>query len=183
METLSLNWWAVVLRGLWAVLFGIVLLVWPGISLVVLVLIFGAFAIVDGIFSLISAFRRSRADERWGPLVFVGITGILAGLAAWFWPGITAIALTFLVGAWAIVTGILSIFAAVDLRNFIRGEFWLGLAGALSILFGILIYLQPVTGAITLVLLIGIYALLLGGSLIGLGFRLRSLEHRREAHA
>lgn len=179
METLIHNWWAVALRGVVAILFGIILLAWPGISLVLLITIWGAFAVIDGIFSFVSAFRRARGGESWGSLVLTGITGILAGLIAFIWPGITAAALVFLIGAWAIITGILEILAAVQLRKVIKGEFWLGLAGALSVLLGILLFLNPAAGAVSLVWLIGIFALTFGITMIALGFRLRSLRPER----
>jgi uncharacterized membrane protein HdeD (DUF308 family) len=179
METLIHNWWAVALRGVVAILFGIIVLAWPGISLVFLITVWGAFALIDGVFSLVSAMRRAKAGESWGSLVLTGITGILAGLIAWIWPGITAAALAFLIGAWAIITGILEIVAAVQLRKLIRGEFWLGLSGALSVILGILLFLNPAAGAVSLVWLIGIFALIFGITLIALGFRLRSLQHER----
>ena len=183
METLIHNWWAIALRGVVAILFGIALFAWPEIGLVVLVALFGAFALIDGIFALVSAVRRAREHERWGALALTGITGILAGLLAWLWPGITAIALTFLIGAWAIITGILQIAAAIELRKSIRGEFWLGLAGAISILFGVLLFVWPAAGALAVVWLIGAYALIFGITLLALGFRLRGLGRRIEAHA
>ena len=183
METLVRNWWAVALRGVAAILFGVMLLGWPGISLVILLALFGAFAIVDGVFHLVSALRRGRAKEPWGTLVLLGITSILAGLITVFWPGITAVALTFLIGAWAIITGILSLVAAVQLRKEVHGEFWLGLSGALSVVFGILVFLNPAAGALTIAWLIGLYGLLFGITLLGLSFRLRSVGRRREAIA
>jgi len=181
METLTDRWWAVLLRGVIAIIFGIILFAAPGISLAFLVILFGAFAIVDGIFSLVSAVGRARHHENWGSLVLVGITGILAGLLSWFWPGVTAIALVFVIGAWAIITGILEIVAAVQLRKAIRGEFWLGLAGALSILFGVLMFINPAAGALAVVWLIGAYAIVFGVMLIGLSLRLRSIGVRRQA--
>lgn len=178
METLIRNWWAVALRGAVAILFGIVLLAWPGISLAFLVALWGAYAILDGIFSLVAAVRRARGGESWATLVLIGITGILAGLIAWIWPAVAAAAILFLIGAWAIVTGILAIVAAVQLRKVLQGEFWMGLAGALSTLFGILILLNPAAGALAIVWVIGVYALAFGIMMIALGLRLRTLEHR-----
>lgn len=178
METLIHNWWAVALRGAVAILFGVVLLFWPGISLAFLLMLFGAFAIADGITTLISAVRSARAKESWGSLVLVGITDLLVGLLALFWPGITAAAFAFLIGAWAIVTGILAIVAAVQLRKSIRGEFWLGLSGALSVLFGLAVLANPAAGALAMVWLIGLYAILFGASVLGLALRLRGAGRR-----
>lgn len=182
METLVRNWWAVALRGGVAVLFGLLMVFVPGISLALLVALYGAFMLVDGVFALISARRRAREPgAKWGSLALVGITSILAGLIAWFWPSITAVALVFVIGAWAIITGILEIIAAIELRREIKGELWLGLSGALSVLFGVLVFLNPAVGALAIVWMLGFYAILFGASLLALGFRLRSLEHRQTA--
>ncbi|WP_373047972.1 HdeD family acid-resistance protein [Vulgatibacter sp.] len=180
MNTLVRNWWAIALRGAVAILFGLLLLFLPGISLGFLILLFGSFAIVDGVFTLISAVRSARAHERWGSLALVGVTGIVVGLFAWMWPAVTAAALAFLIGAWAFITGVLEIVASVKLRKQITGEFWLGLSGALSVLFAILVFANPAAGALAVVWLIGLYAVLFGASLIGLSLRLRSLGHARE---
>lgn len=180
-NTLSRNWWAVALRGVVAILFGIIALASPGIGLAFLVALFGAFALVDGIFSLVSGIRAAKQHERWGSLVLVGITGIAAGLIAWFAPGITAMTLLFLIAAWAVVTGVMEIVAAVKLRKVIHNEWLLGIGGALSVLFGILLFANPGAGALAVVWLIGIYAILFGAMMLGLGFRLRSYQaHRRE---
>lgn len=181
-ELLSRNWWAVAVRGAIAILFGVLLLVWPGISLLVLVVTFGAFALVDGLFSLVAAVRAAKGHESWGALLLVGITGILAALVAWFWPGITALALAFIIGAWAIVTGILAIVAAVELRREIKGEFWLGLSGLLAVVFGVLVFANPAAGALAIVFMLAIFAILYGVSLLALAFRVRSYPHQREVH-
>lgn len=180
LELLTRNWWAVALRGAVAIVFGILVLVWPGISLLALLVVFGAFALVDGIFSIVAAVRAAKGHENWGSLLLVGITGVLAAIVTWFWPGITALALAFVIGAWAIVTGILSIVAAIELRREIRGEFWLGLSGALAILFGILVFANPAEGALAIVWLLGVFAILFGVSLLALAFRIRTLARRRE---
>lgn len=183
METLVRNWWAIALRGAAAILFGIMLFAWPAIGVAVLVALFGAFALVDGVFALVAAVRRARAADRWLALALAGITGIVAGIAAFVWPGITATALLFLIGAWAIVVGMLEIVAAVELRKEIRGEFWLGLAGALSVLFGLLVFVAPAAGAVAIVWWIGAYAMITGVAMLALAFRLRGLRHRVEAPA
>lgn len=179
METLVRNWWAIGLRGAVAVVFGLILLAAPGVSLAFLVALYGAFMLIDGVLELVAAFRKAREPGgRWGSLVLLGVTSILAGLIAWFWPTITAVALLFLIGAWAIISGVLAILAAFELRKVIHGEFWMALSGALSVIFGVLVFGNPAAGAVALVWLIGVYAIFFGISLIALGFRLRALGHR-----
>lgn len=180
LELLARNWWALAVRGVVAILFGVLLLAWPGVSLLVLVTIFGAFALVDGVFSIVAAVRAARGHGSWGTLLLVGITGVLAALVAWSWPGITAVAIAFVIGAWAIVTGVLAIVAAVELRRVLRGEFWLGLSGLLAILFGLLVFANPIAGAVTLAWFLGVFAILFGATLLVLAFRVRSLSHRRQ---
>lgn len=181
MELLARNWWAVLIRGIAAVLFGILALVLPGLTLRVLVLLFGAYALVDGIFAIVAAVqalnRRQGFDWRsigW-PIV-EGIAGIIAGLLTFFWPGVTAFVLLYFIGAWAIITGITEIVQAVALRRIIQNEWLLILSGAASIVFGILLYLFPGAGAVAIVWLIGSYAILFGILLIGLSLRLRSMR-------
>jgi uncharacterized membrane protein HdeD (DUF308 family) len=176
MFTLARYWWAVALRGLLAVLFGLAAFFWPGITLVTLVFLFGAYALVDGVFALVSAFR---ADDRW-PLLFEGVVGIAAGVVAFVWPGITALALLYLIAAWAIITGILEIVAAVRLRKVIENEWLLALGGVASIILGVILVVAPGAGALGLVWAIGAYAILFGIALIALGFRLRGLKDRFE---
>jgi uncharacterized membrane protein HdeD (DUF308 family) len=168
---LARNWWAVALRGLFAVLFGVMALVWPGITLEVLVWLYGAYALADGIFAVIAAL--SGAGETW-LLLLEGVVGIAAGVVTFLWPGITALILLFLIAGWAIVTGIFEIMAALRLRRTIRGEFWLVLSGILSVLFGLFLAIWPGEGALAVVWVIGLYAILFGVTLLALGFRLRS---------
>jgi uncharacterized membrane protein HdeD (DUF308 family) len=161
-----------------AVLFGLMALIWPGITLFALVILFGAYALVDGVITVgTAAFGRGEAGRRRGWLIVEGIAGITLGILTFVWPGITTLVLLWLIAAWALVTGVLEIAAAVRLRREIRGEWLLALSGALSILFGILLVVWPAAGALTVVLLIGIYAIVFGGVLIGLGVRLRRLRH------
>jgi len=175
---LANNWWALAVRGGLAILFGIVTLVWPGISLTALVLLFAAFALVDGILAIVAGVRGFRRDQRWGAFLLQGILGIAVAVLTVFWPAITALALVLLIAAWAIVTGILEIVAAVRLRREIRGEWLLALAGVASIAFGVLLVLNPGAGALALLWLIGAYAIVFGLLLIGLAFRLRGwLRH------
>lgn len=175
---LANNWWALAVRGGLAILFGIVTFAWPGISLAALVLLFAAFALVDGFLAIVAGVRGFRRDQRWGAFMLHGILGIGVAVLTVFWPAITALALVMLIAAWAIVTGILEIVAAVRLRREIRGEWLLALAGVASIAFGVLLVLNPGAGALALLWLIGAYAIVLGLLLIGLAFRLRGwLRH------
>jgi uncharacterized membrane protein HdeD (DUF308 family) len=179
---LSRNWWAIALRGVAAIIFGVLTFVMPGITLAVLVLLFGAYALVDGIFTLVAVARGQavdRGEPRW-MLVLEGVVSIAAGLVAFLWPGLTTLALVYLIGAWAIVTGVLEVVAAVRLRQQIENEWWLGLSGALSIVFGVLVMAAPGAGALAMVFWIGAYAIVFGALLVGLAFRLRSVRSRIE---
>lgn len=182
---LSRNWWVVLLRGLAGIIFGIVTFFRPGISLAALVLVFGAYAFVDGILTLVSAVRRRGSTDRWWVLVLEGIAGILVGLATLFLPGITAIALLYLIAAWALVTGILEIVAAIRLRKAITNEWLLALGGIASIILGVVLIIAPGPGALALVIFIGAYAFVFGALLVALSFRLRAVgrtpRHRPQA--
>jgi uncharacterized membrane protein HdeD (DUF308 family) len=174
LHTLSANWWALALRGLVAVLFGLLTFFLPGITLVTLVLLFGVYALVDGVFNVIAFFRV--ASHHWA-LLIEGAVGILAGLATFAWPAITAFALLYLIAFWAILTGIFEIVAGIRLGKAIANEWLLILMGILSLLFGLLILFAPGTGALAIVLWIGAYALVFGVVLLALAFRLRG-HHR-----
>ena len=178
MLILARNWWSLVLRGAIAILFGILAFIWPGITVLVFVALFAAYAIIDGILAIISAFRDSR---NWLALVIEGVLGLAAGIVAILWPGITALALLYLIAAWAVVTGIFEIAAAIRLRREISNEWLLGLAGLLSIVFGIILFLFPGSGALAVVWIIASYAILFGILLIALGLRLRSLYNSLRA--
>ena len=170
------HWWVVALRGLAAIIFGILAFIWPGITLGVLILFYGAYAIVDGALALYAAIR-SRGQPVWA-LLLEGMLGIGAGLVAFFWPAITALVLLYVIAAWAILTGVMEVIAAVRLRQAITNEWALILSGVLSVVFGLLLVIQPGTGALTLVWLIGLYAVLFGVGLLAFAWRLRGLlEH------
>jgi len=153
-----------------AVLFGLLTILIPGVTLVTLVLLFGAYALVDGIFNVIASFRS--ASHHWA-LLMEGVIGILAGILTFAWPAITAILLLYVIAFWAIFTGIFEIIAGVRLRKAIANEWALLLMGALSMLFGILIVFAPADGALAVVLWIGVYALASGVFLLVLAFRVR----------
>lgn len=174
MATLSRNWWALLIRGIAAVLFGILAFVWPQASLVALVLLWGAYALVDGIFALVAAFARPDIRDRRWLLVLEGLVGIAAGIVAFVWTDITALVLLYIIAAWAIVTGVIEIVAGIRLREEIKGEWALILGGILSVLFGLFLAIFPGAGALAVVYIIGAYALLFGVLLIILAFRLRS---------
>lgn len=185
MELLARNWWAVLIRGIAAVLFGILALILPGLTLQVLILLFGVYALVDGIFAIMSAVRalNRRRGFDWrsvGWPIIEGIIGIVVGLLAFFWPGETALVLLYFIGAWAILTGISEIVQAVALRRIIQNEWLLILGGVASIVFGILVFVIPGATALAIVWLIGLYAIVFGVLLIGLSLRLRSTRTRGE---
>lgn len=171
---LARNWWAVALRGVIALLFGLVVLVWPGITLAVLVTFFGAFALISGIFALIAAFRSRRRDEPWWVLLLQGLVSVVAGVIALIWPGIAALILLYYIAAWAIVVGIIEIIAAIQLRKAIQNEWLLVVAGIASLLFGILLVIRPGVGVLAVLWLIAAYAIIFGVLLLVLGFRLRN---------
>ena len=178
---LSRNWWALALRGLAAILFGILAFAWPGITLFVLVIFFGAYLLVDGIFAIVAAVRAAGEEARWWLLLIEGILGVVAGLVAFFWPGLTALALLYLVAAWAIVTGIMEIVGAIRLRQEIVGEWALILSGVLSFIFGVLLVVIPArAGLLSLTWLIGIYAVAFGVLLVILAFRVRNVTSSAE---
>jgi uncharacterized membrane protein HdeD (DUF308 family) len=174
---LARHWWSLVIRGLVAILFGLVTFAWPGITLGALVLLFGAYALVDGIVNLVAMFRSSRAREHWWAFLLEGIAGILAGLVTFLWPVITTLALVYIIAGWAFVTGIFEIIAAIRLRKHIAGEVLLVLSGILSIVLGFLFAIAPLAGALVIALWVGIYAMIFGALLVALGFRLRSWGH------
>jgi len=173
-HTFRLNWWLLALRGLMAVLFGVLAFTWPGATLITLVWLFGAFALVNGILSLVLAAKTPKGYPKVGSLIFGGLLGILAGLLAFVMPGITALGLLILIAAWAIVTGIMELMAAVRLRKIINNEWLLVLAGIASVVFGVLLLFQPAAGALVLIWWIGAWALLSGILLMILAFRMRN---------
>ena len=170
------NWWAVALRGAAALIFGILIALWPDIGLTALVLLFGSFAIVAGVFNVIAAVRRRRGERRWWALLLEGLVSVAVGAVTLIMPELTALALAYVIAAWGILTGIFEIAAAIMLRRQIRGEWWLALAGVLSVAFGAVLAIWPGVGALALVLWISAYAIVLGILLIALGFKLRRLR-------
>lgn len=178
LEVLARNWWALALRGIVAILFGLAALDWPGLTHAALVLLFGAYALVDGIFGVVAAFARAGRERGWWVLLLDGFLGIAAGVATLVWPGITATLLLLLIAVWAIVTGVVEIVVAIRLRREIEGEFFLILSGVLSVLLGLFLIARPGAGAVAVAWLIGVYALLFGILLLALAFRLRGRRGR-----
>jgi len=173
----SHDWWLLLLRGVAGILLGFAALLVPGLTFAALVLAFGAYAFADGILALVSAFRRGApVRPRWAQAL-EGVLGIVAAAVTVFWPGITALALLYVVASWSFVGGILELVAAVRLRKVIQGEWLLALSGVASIGLGVLLALFPGPGALALTLWIGGYALVFGVILVALSLRLRSALH------
>lgn len=178
-DLMARHWWVLAVRGAFAILFGVVALVWPAITVLALVVLFGAFALVDGAIAVLVAIRGVTGAPR-GLLALSGAAGIALGVAAIGWPGITAFVLLMLIAAWAVATGVLEIVAAFVLRGELRGEWAYALTGAISVLFGILLFVWPVSGALAVVWMIGLFAILFGGAMVGAAFRLRRLARSLE---
>ena len=170
---LARNWWAIGIRGVLGILFGLIALFLPGATMLSLVLLFAAYAFVDGVFGIVSAVRAAREHERWGFLVLEGLVNIAAAVVAVLWPGITVVAFVFLVAFWAIFTGILELAAAFRLE-FIDGRGWLIFGGIVSVLYGAVLIVAPMIGAVVLTWWLGAYALVFGVSLVVLAFRLHA---------
>ncbi|HZZ00419.1 MAG TPA: HdeD family acid-resistance protein [Candidatus Baltobacteraceae bacterium] len=174
LHALARNWWALLIRGIAAVIFGILAFAWPGATIVAIGILFGAYALVDGVFAIVGAVRAVESHERWWPLVIEGVIGLIIAGITFYDVGITIVALFFTIAAWAVLTGILEIAAAVQLRKQLANEVWLILGGVLSILFGVLMVWRPVAGALAVIWIIGAYAIVFGIIMIALSLRLRS---------
>jgi len=171
---LTRHWWLLVLRGLAAIAFGVLTWLRPGISLAALILLFGAYALVDGVLGVWMAIAGRKMNEYWWVLLLAGLVGIGVGVVAFLAPGITALALLFYIALWAIATGVLQIVAAIRLRQEIQGEWWLILAGLASVVFGGILMARPAAGALSLLWLIATYAVVFGVLLLLLAFKARS---------
>ena len=177
LQRLAVNWWVFVLRGVLAILFGLGTFVMPGMTLLVLVMLYAAYAFGDGLVAAIAAFTRRKPGEAfpWSVLL-IGLVGVAAGIVAFMYPGLTAIVLLYLIAAWHIVRGISEIFVAVQLRKEIEGEGWLIAGGALSVLFGLFLFARPGAGALALLWMIGAFAILFGIITVVVGFKLKGLK-------
>ena len=178
-ETLVQNWWLFTLRGALGIIFGILALIFPGPTILSLVLLFSAYMLVDGIFGIISAVRAiRRKEDRWGLLIFEGLLDIATGVVAFLWPGLTVVAFVWLIAAWAIVSGGLMTAAGFRL-NIEHGRWWLVLGGLLSLAYGVLLIITPLIGAVVLTWWLGAYALVFGVALVIFSLKLRSRQHER----
>ena len=174
---LARNWWVMALRGVCAVLFGLIALLLPGVTITSLVLLFAAYMLVDGVFAIVAGVRAATRRERWWPFILEGVIDLAAGVVAVVAPIATILAFVWLSGAWAVVSGVMMIAAAVRLRAS-HGKWWLGFGGLVSVVWGILLFVAPIEGAVAMTWWLGAYALVFGGALIVLAFRLRG--HRNE---
>jgi uncharacterized membrane protein HdeD (DUF308 family) len=178
---LNRMWEALAIRGLIALIFGILCFVWPGMTIRVLIFIFGFFALADGILALLGFFRAVKEGSGWGSLLFEAIVGIVVGLIVVFYPGLSAIALVYWIAAWAIVTGIFEIIVAIRIRKEVKGEWVMVVSGIVSILFGLILFSRPGVGALAVVWIIGIYAIVFGVLMLGLAVRARKVTKELEA--
>lgn len=173
-RSLSQNWWLLVLRGVLGILFGIAAFVWPGITLLTLIILFGVYAIVDGAVAVGTGLSRTKDSPRWWTFLVEGLLSIGAGVVALIWPGVTTLVLIYMIAGWAIFTGILEIVAAIRLRHEITNEWMLALGGLISVALGVLLFFQPAAGSLAIVWTIASYAVIFGILLVVLGFRLRN---------
>ena len=175
LENISRNWWLYALRGVVAIILGVVAFTRPVQALEALVLVFGAYALVDGIFAIIAGIASYRFFDSWWAVLLEGVAGVITGMLTFFWPNITALVLMYFIAAWALITGILEIVAAIQFRRVITGEWMLILGGLLSIIFSLMLFVFPGLGAVSMVWVIGVYAVFFGISEIIFAFRLHSL--------
>jgi uncharacterized membrane protein HdeD (DUF308 family) len=172
-RALAGHWSSLALRGVCALVFGILSFIWPGLSLATLVLIWGVYALIDGTLALVAGFRT----KIWS-LAFIGLIGVLAGVGAFVYPGMTALVLLYFIAVWAIITGVFAIYIAIHLRKELTGEWMLALAGVLSAVFGVMLIARPGAGALAVVFLIAGYAVAFGVLLLSLAFKLKGLPDR-----
>ena len=177
LRELAENWWLLLLRGIAAIAFGILAFGWPGLTLLALTLMWGIYAIADGVLALWAAIASKGGEmaPRWW-LAIVGIAGVIAGLLTFVWPGMTALILLIFIASWAIVIGVLQIWGAIRLRKEIEGEWLLGLSGVLWVAFGVIMFAQPGAGALALIWWIGSFAILAGCVYIALAFQLKKYK-------
>ena len=176
LHALARNWWLLLLRGIAAIAFGVLTFFWPGLTLLTLLFLYGAFALFDGVLSLAAAIMGGAPAPRWW-LAIVGLLGLAAGILTFAWPGVTALVLLLFIAFWAIATGVMQIVGAIRLRKEIDNEWLLIFCGVLSVAFGLILIVQPQTGALALAFVIAFYAILEGVGLVGLALRLRAHSH------
>ena len=176
---LERNWWFLLIRGIAAIIFGIAAFAWPGMSIALLVMVFGAYVLVDGVMGVIDSIRYRDRLSNWWLWLLEGVLGVAVGLLTLLMPGVTAYLLVIFIAAWSIIGGILRIVAAINLRKEIEIEWFLALGGAVSVLFGVLLMVVPAAGSLSLGWLIGMWAVLLGALFVMLAFRLRAAGKSR----
>ncbi len=182
---LARNWWLLAIRGVAGIVFGIGAFVWPGITFAALVLLFGAYVLIDGVFAVAAGIGMRRTMDRWWLVVLEGIAGIILGVLTFVSPNITGLVLISFIAAWSIITGVLEIAMALRMRALIENEWLLIASGILSVIFGALLIVFPAAGALSLVWLVGFYALLFGVLMLLFSFRLRGTHNAtssRTAH-
>jgi uncharacterized membrane protein HdeD (DUF308 family) len=179
-QQMSLNWWALAIRGIAAILFGIVVMIWPALALEALIIVFAAYALIDGVFAVATAIRHRQDNPRWWVVLLEGLVSILAGIGAVLLPS-AMVAVTFvtILAVWALITGVLEIVSAIQLRKEIEGEWLLALSGVLSILFGILAFLFPGPAILTVLWMISAYAIIFGVVMLILAFQLRGKKNQQ----
>jgi uncharacterized membrane protein HdeD (DUF308 family) len=177
LDILGRTWWVMLLRGIAAIVFGVIAVAWPGLTVFVLVILFGAYTLVDGIIEIWSGLQARNVHDRWWVEILIGLAGVVAGILVMTWPGVSALALMYVIAAWMVVTGVLQIIQAIRLRREISNEWLLGLSGALSLLLGAYFFAFPGSGAISLVWVIGIYAIMFGILLMIFSFRVKNLKN------
>jgi uncharacterized membrane protein HdeD (DUF308 family) len=170
---LAQNWWAFAIRGVIGIIFGLIAIFQPGVTMLSLVLAFSAYAFVDGVFAIIASVRAARQHEKWGLLVLEGIVSIIAAIIAFLWPGITVLSFVLLVGTWAVLSGGLMLSAALRLDSD-HGRWWLALGGLASVIYGALLIFAPFAGALVLTWWLGAYAIVFGFALIAVAIKLRA---------
>ena len=176
-------WWTFILRGILAIAFGLVAFFAPMLGVAIFIGVFAAWALIDGVTSIFTGIRTRTIDRNWWLAIVEGLAGIAVGIIALLQPQFATQVLVLLIAAWAIVTGVVEIVMAIRLREQIKGEFWMGLAGVASILFGVLLFLFPAAGVLSLVWLIGAFAIVFGGFLVILGWRLRTIDEMAKVDA
>jgi uncharacterized membrane protein HdeD (DUF308 family) len=169
---LARAWWAFLLRGILGIVFGVIVLLFPAIGLIAVLALFAAWAIIGGTMQLVTAWQ-GRQQKNWWVGILEGLAGVAAGVIAIIWPDLTALALLFIIAFWAIVTGVLQIVLAIRMREQIRGELFLGLAGLIAVLFGLVLVINPGAGLLSVLWLVGIFAIAIGATFFLLGLRLR----------